>query len=337
MTNDTTQRTASGTTDPYATAGPTLLDRIDAAYAAPLKGHRKGVLVALVRRTNDRGECHPHAETIADMVGVTDRCARDHLDALEAEGWFTRERDRRPWDGKYAGYRYRVNLDRLAEVKAAADAAKGARRPPVDPAAGPPENSSAGPPENSSGPEGVTAGGVTAGGVTPPPLPPRSSQRPARKTNGGGKDDRQGRVKVDAEVQALADAIGPDVDPSYADTADSLAAIVEVGGDVDAVGRVLRHAIDDGAPARRTHPRGFAASRLRVIAADPAARLVEAVPEADRYRALARMARDAEASGERFGLGGALAKASARRSDPAWSGVERDEGRDYALPAGEVR
>lgn len=113
----------------------TPLDRLNAAWdVTGLTPPQKNVLVALVKHSDDSGACWPQIDRLAEMTAYGERTVRKALGELEADGWFVRERDRRPWDGKLAGYRYRVDLDKLLGHVPAAD--EGA--PPAPHAAGPP-------------------------------------------------------------------------------------------------------------------------------------------------------------------------------------------------------
>lgn len=66
---------------------------------------RKFVMMALADYADEAGECFPHVSTLASYTGQGEKTVRDHLAALEAEGWIMRRRPRRE-DGTLAGYRY---------------------------------------------------------------------------------------------------------------------------------------------------------------------------------------------------------------------------------------
>lgn len=255
----------------------TLLDRMDAAYRTPLRGIRKAVLVALVRHTDDAGACWPSVDRLAAMVGASDRAVRDHLAALEADGWLVRDRTRRPWDGRYAGYRYVVSLPRLG----LAGGAKPAGRPPAKPAGGPPAES--------AGPEGVTCLKGSTAEVLTPPTPPielpepspetatagrgvvdddpsRSAPRPVRRPHGRARAATTG----DPTAVAYADRLRPhldrlDVDPADPTTAAALVRLAEAEADP----RLVAAEAERDLPDRVWSPRAFARTRLGAVADDP--------------------------------------------------------------------
>lgn len=96
-------------------------DALNWAWAAPLAGGPKFVLVALA----DKGSAHgqedwtawPAVETLCTMTGQGDRTVRRHLEGLEAEGWISRRRQVRP-DGKLGFYTYRLHRAKLEQALA---------------------------------------------------------------------------------------------------------------------------------------------------------------------------------------------------------------------------
>lgn len=69
----------------------------DRAWNAPLEGIRKLVFLALCSRAKDHTgqqhyKCWPSIETIASDCGISERCARDHVNSLIDEGYISRRR-----------------------------------------------------------------------------------------------------------------------------------------------------------------------------------------------------------------------------------------------------
>jgi len=56
-----------------------------------LAGCRKLVLIALANRTDQAGQCWPSQELLAGECGITSRTLREHLLALETDGFIVRE------------------------------------------------------------------------------------------------------------------------------------------------------------------------------------------------------------------------------------------------------
>lgn len=56
-------------------------------FGLPLPAQRKLVLLALADNANDEGRCWPSQPTIARKASLSVRALRDHLHALEADGW----------------------------------------------------------------------------------------------------------------------------------------------------------------------------------------------------------------------------------------------------------
>lgn len=69
----------------------------DRAWNVPLEGIRKLVFLALCSRAKDHTgqqhyKCWPSIETIASDCGISERCARDHVNSLIDEGYISRRR-----------------------------------------------------------------------------------------------------------------------------------------------------------------------------------------------------------------------------------------------------
>lgn len=89
---------------------------------------RKFVMMALADYADEAGECFPHVATLAAYTSQSEKTVRDHLNALEAEGWIKRKRSRRE-DGTLAGYRFAIQW----QISPVADFASG-EKPPEPPA-----------------------------------------------------------------------------------------------------------------------------------------------------------------------------------------------------------
>jgi DNA-binding Lrp family transcriptional regulator len=65
------------------------------AWGQSPRGNRKLVLIALADQANDSGCCWPGQEALAAKCGLEERALRDHIKALEADGYIKRERRHR--------------------------------------------------------------------------------------------------------------------------------------------------------------------------------------------------------------------------------------------------
>lgn len=77
-----------------------------------LTGTRKLVLITLANRSDAMGACWPSQGLIAAECGIKERAVRDHLKALEADGFVSRQTKHRG-QGKGSRTTYRLNLNGL--------------------------------------------------------------------------------------------------------------------------------------------------------------------------------------------------------------------------------
>jgi hypothetical protein len=68
---------------------------------------KKFVAMALADFADENWECFPEVDALAEYTAQGERTVREHLDALEAEGFLSRTRHRRK-DGTLCGYRYKI-------------------------------------------------------------------------------------------------------------------------------------------------------------------------------------------------------------------------------------
>ena len=73
--------------------------------------NRKFVLICLSEFADEKGSCFPKIETLAKLTGQGKSTVRDHLKALEDDGFITRERLRFR-DGTLAQYRYFIQCQK---------------------------------------------------------------------------------------------------------------------------------------------------------------------------------------------------------------------------------
>ena len=76
----------------------------------PFGGNRKVVALALADEANDNGISYPSQQLLARKCRLSPRRLRDHLQALEDEGYLERERRSRP-NGSRTSDVYRLILD----------------------------------------------------------------------------------------------------------------------------------------------------------------------------------------------------------------------------------
>lgn len=88
------------------------VDAISWAKAQPVKpSAAKFVLVMLADYADEHGYCYPGQKRLAQDTSQSERSVRDHLAALERDGWIRRERRRRP-DGTNASDGFVLCFDR---------------------------------------------------------------------------------------------------------------------------------------------------------------------------------------------------------------------------------
>jgi DNA-binding MarR family transcriptional regulator len=81
------------------------------AWAQPVSGNRKLVLLALADHADREGVCWPGLRGLADKCGIGERAVKAHTQALEVAGYLKRER-RRGERGAYRSNLYRLSLTR---------------------------------------------------------------------------------------------------------------------------------------------------------------------------------------------------------------------------------
>lgn len=77
---------------------------------------RKFILMALADYADEADRCFPSVEHLAGYTSQGESTVREHLRALEQEGWITRERCRNQ-DGTLGGYRYKLHRRNPSLVK----------------------------------------------------------------------------------------------------------------------------------------------------------------------------------------------------------------------------
>jgi len=90
-----------------------------------LESHRKLILLALADNANTRGRCWPSQKEIALKASVSVRRCRDHLHALDAEGWMT---ILSRGDGRGIVSEYLLNMERIRQEAERVRAIKAAKR-----------------------------------------------------------------------------------------------------------------------------------------------------------------------------------------------------------------
>jgi len=86
---------------------------------------RKFVAMALADYADEGGSCYPSVAKLAAYTSQGEKTVRDHLNALEKDGFLTRERSRNN-SGQLGQYRYKINQRRNSPV---AEFASGEKRP----------------------------------------------------------------------------------------------------------------------------------------------------------------------------------------------------------------
>lgn len=66
-----------------------MIRLMEAVFLLPLEAHRKLVLLALADNASENGRCWPGQESIARRASISTRHVRDHLKALEADGYLS--------------------------------------------------------------------------------------------------------------------------------------------------------------------------------------------------------------------------------------------------------
>jgi hypothetical protein len=77
----------------------------------PLTGNRKVVALAIADEANDAGVCWPSQKRLARKCRLSTRRLRDHLQALERDGYLVRAERHRP-DGSRCSDGYQLVLER---------------------------------------------------------------------------------------------------------------------------------------------------------------------------------------------------------------------------------